>query len=137
MTDRIYGKATPEFFEAWQGTNGSPAVGTINWLCGFSDKTGTYRYTKPILNKNTEADYDNNGMPIIATIRKRPDTPDPLIRDYVFVVDANCPENYEKDGIIYNKLTELIDFMNTTYSKNELYTREEISDWFPIEDEIY
>jgi len=126
-----YGMSTPEFFEAWQGTNGSPVAGTVNWILGFNDTIDTFRYTKPILYKNTEANYDDNGMPIISTIRKKPDTPDPLIRDYLFVINENCPENYVKDGIIYNKLTELLDFMSLTYNKNGLYTKQQIEYWFP------
>lgn len=135
MSDFLgYGMATPEFFIDWQGTNGSPAVGTINWLLGFNDTINTFRYTKPMLYKDTVCEYDANGMPIINTIAKRAGTPDPLIRDWVFVIDSQCPENFEKDGVVYNKITDLLDFMSTTYSKNSLYTREELNYFFPLSD---
>lgn len=134
---KIYGKTTPEFFILWQGTNGTPEKGTVNDLLGYNCNLGTYRYTMPILHKNTICDYDEYGMPIIDTIRQKVENSDPLIRDYVFVVDDKCPENLEKDGITYNKLTELLEFMSSTYGKTELYSRDELSEYFEEdEDEI-
>jgi hypothetical protein len=54
-----------EQFYNWQGKNGSPDVGTVNYILGFStnNSQGTFRYTYPHPHNTATFDLDVYGMP--------------------------------------------------------------------------
>jgi hypothetical protein len=81
-----------EKFYNWQGKNGSPAVGTVNYILGFStnNSQGTFRYTYPNPHSTASFDVDKYGMP------------ENISGNDLRVcceIDHRCPKNKIPDGL--------------------------------------
>jgi len=78
-------RSTLTEFYAWQGTNGNPAPGTVNYILGFStNHPTTHRYTFPVIHKDSTVDLDNDSMPVDGTIVG-------VEKDVIFDIDNRCP----------------------------------------------
>lgn len=82
-------------FYDWQGHNGDPAPGTVNYVLNYSlsNPSGTYRYSKPFPKPEATVVYDENGMPEPGGITG------PDIRIY-HEVTTECPENLRPTGLV-------------------------------------
>jgi hypothetical protein len=92
--NHAYKRDTLENFYAWQGTNGSPAIGTVNYIMGFNtNNPKTYRYSKPIIHKDSTCQCDSYDMPIIGTISG-------VETDVYWIVESDCPSEKIPTGLI-------------------------------------
>lgn len=106
--NNAYKKNTLENFYAWQGTNGNPEIGTVNEILGFStNNPNTYRYTKPILHKDSTCDYDSYDMPIVGTITG-------VETDVYYVIETDCPSNKVPTGLITVEEFESLDWVESS-----------------------
>lgn len=83
---KLYKRSTLGEFYAWQGINGSPAEGTVNYILGINSNNSTKRYTYPMIHKDSTCEYDDYNMPIAGTIEGDE-------TDVIYLIDSKCPDS--------------------------------------------
>jgi len=96
-----YKKSSLEYFYDKVGHDYNPKVGTANNILGYNLNNKTYRYTMPILHKNSTCNCDDKHMPIIGSIQGN-------ITDVIYAINSDCPLEELKKGLItYQDALEL------------------------------
>ena len=101
-----YKRSTLEEFYLWQGENGNPTVGTVNYIMGFNtNNTKTHRYTFPVIHKDSTCELNGDSMPIIGSIQGAE-------KDVIYLIDSSCPINKIPDNLINQEEFDSLNWVN-------------------------